>query len=312
MSTKVSAKRPEGTKVYKQKSATYVYHVVDSVYQKDKQYNTEKRKCIGKMVDDENMIPNDNFFVFYPDVILEEDEPEFSDAIHVATSCLLHKIMKEIGIWDILHEVYNEEEANFMIDIISYMITKQTSTMQHYSSFAFDHLLASKRVISDTSISNFLKANINNEKIENFLNKWNQMQKEGIKVYINCDSMNMNNQSKGIEMVEFGHAKDDDRLPQVNVSYAINQDDATPLFYEMYPGSIIDGSKCKYMADRVKEFGYKNVGFILDRGYVSASNIRMFDENEYDFVMMMKLNGLAVYKQVEEVRNLLKNNVSHF
>ena len=60
-------------------------------------------------------------------------------------------------------------------------------------------------------------------------------------------------------MAEFGHAKDDSGVPQVNISYAVNHDDATPLFYEMYPGSIIDNTQCTYMVDRAKEYGYKNV-----------------------------------------------------
>ena len=55
-------KRPEGTKIYKQRECRYVYEVTGKEYKKDKQYVVEKRVCIGKMIDDENMIPNDSFF----------------------------------------------------------------------------------------------------------------------------------------------------------------------------------------------------------------------------------------------------------
>ena len=61
----VLVKRPEGTKIYRQRDCVYVYHVTGSEYKKDKKYVVEKRVCIGKMVDDENMNPNDNFYQYY-------------------------------------------------------------------------------------------------------------------------------------------------------------------------------------------------------------------------------------------------------
>ena len=97
----------------------------------------------------------------------------------------------------------------------------------------------------------------------------------------------MNTAADRVEMAEYGHAKDDDELPQVNISYAVNHKDAMPLFYEMYPGSIIDNTQCTHMVDHAKEYGYKNVGIILDRGYFSTANIRYFDKKEYDFLMMI-------------------------
>jgi hypothetical protein len=36
----------------------------------------------------------------------------------------------------------------------------------------------------------------------------------------------------------------------------------------MYPGSINDVSQFKYMVDRAIDYNYKNIGFILDRGYL--------------------------------------------
>ena len=39
----VLVKRPEGTKIYRQRNCEYVYHVTGSEYKKDKQYVVEKR-----------------------------------------------------------------------------------------------------------------------------------------------------------------------------------------------------------------------------------------------------------------------------
>ncbi len=61
-----------------------------------------------------------------------------------------------------------------------------------------------------------------------------------------------------------------------------------PLFYEEYPGSVTDVSQFTFMVDKVLEYGYKQIGFILDRGYFSKENIRYIDENGYSFIIMCK------------------------
>ena len=45
------------------------------------------------------------------------------------------------------------------------------------------------------------------------------------------------------------------------------------------------------MLGKAKGYGYKNIGFILDRGYFSKGNIRKMDEYGYGFVIMVK--GMA-------------------
>jgi transposase len=69
---------------------------------------------------------------------------------------------------------------------------------------------------------------------------WNQIRKDKEAIYISYDSTNINTSAENMDMAEFGHAKDDPDLPQVNISYAVDQKDGTPLFYELYAGSVID------------------------------------------------------------------------
>ena len=59
----------------------------------------------------------------------------------------------------------------------------------------------------------------------------------------------------------------------------------TPLFYEEYPGSIIDVAQLQIMLNKAEGYGYKRAGFIVDRGYFSRANLRFMDRNGYSFVM---------------------------
>ena len=42
------------------------------------------------------------------------------------------------------------------------------------------------------------------------------------------------------------------------------------------------------MLEKAAAYGYKDAGFILDRGYFSEDNIRFMDRNGYDFIIMVK------------------------
>ena len=42
------------------------------------------------------------------------------------------------------------------------------------------------------------------------------------------------------------------------------------------------------MLEKAKAYGYRNAGFILDRGYFSEPNIKFMDRNGYEFIIMVK------------------------
>ena len=297
----VVVKRPEGTKIYRQRDCQYVYHVLGKEYKKDKRYVIESRVCIGRMVDDENMNPNDNFYQYYEIVGGNEElPPKHSDAMQVGAACLLYRIMDELKITELLETIHGTDVAELISDVICYMTVRETSVMQYFGDYAWGHYTRSCKSWDDSKISEIYKNEIDYAQIETFIMKWNEIQPEHTGIYISYDSTNMNTEAEGIDMAEFGHAKDNPEVEQVNISYAVNHENATPLFYEMYPGSIIDNSQCTHMVDRAREYGYKNIGLILDRGYFSIKNIKYFDSKSYDFLMMVKTSSALVYGKIKE------------
>ena len=138
-----------------------------------------------------------------------------------------------------------------------------------------------------------------------FLNEWNANRDHREKIYISYDSTNKNCQAGELELVEFGHPKEDKGLPVFNYSIAYDTDNREPLFYEQYPGSIVDISQLQFMLQKVQGYGYRQVGFILDRGYFCKENIKYMDQCGYDFIIMVKgMNSL--------VRDLILENKGKF
>lgn len=302
--------RPKSTKIQRKGNYSYVYQVIGQTYKSDRKYTVDKRVCIGRMIDENDMIPNEKFEQFYPELLISEKAaPAFSDTLRIGMFTLIQKIADDLRITELLDAIF--EESRFILDLVSYIITNESCTFQYYSPFMRNHPFLSQ-IRTDSYISRFLKEDMEAEQIKAFISAWNIYHSENECVYIGYDSTNMNTAAKGIELADYGHPKVDEGLPQVNISYAVKQDDTTPLFYELYDGSIVDYAQCSCMVELAHDFGYKNIGFLLDRGYFSKKNIDYFRRHEYEYIMMMKDNNQCVQKAFNEVRIRLKNMEGYY
>jgi len=309
MKKKMKVKIPEGTFPYKNGKYTYIYHVVEKVYEKEHQYNNNKRVSIGTKIDDEYMYANDNYYRYYGTDVEPAGEPERSDVLKIGNTMVISKIMHDLDITSILDEIYGNY-SRILQDLVSYIIITEGQAMQYFDSYAFEHPLVGKD-LTDDQISEILRL-MERKDSELFLRAWNQLHSKTTDVYISYDSTNMNCASEGIEMADYGHPKNDIGEPVVNVGIASKQEDGTPLFYEDYEGSIVDVSQCRYMVSRCRSYGYENIGFILDRGYFSKQNIEYFDRNGYGFIMMAKGNAKFVQEALEGVKLKLRMETKYY
>lgn len=300
--------KPQGTRTSKIKNGTiYVQITAEKRYNPQTKYNNDKRVLIGKMVEGSStmMIPNDKFFDFYPEMKPILELPDHSDVLKIGAFVLFDLIMTNNGMAHLINEVY-KEHSDLMKDILSYMIVKETSVMQHFTEYGFEYPIFSERVYSDNRISEIL-SDTRKHLHDLFLEKWNNIHNETENIYISYDSTNMNSAATGAELLEFGKSKDEgSELPQINVSIGFDQNSLTPLFYELYPGSIIDNTQCSIMVDTVKRYGYKNIGFIIDRGYFSIDNIKYFEANGYEYIIMAKIHTKFLKSAFEETKYKLR------
>jgi len=300
---------PEKTKISTYNNVKYVYYVKGKEYINRTRGYKEDRVSIGRVIDDKTMHPNENYFTYFSDLLSDDITPKYSDALHIGASSLLYKIADDIKLSDILYNVHGDI-AGLILDISAYMIIEESNVMQHFPNYVWEHDVRYHKYIDDTKISG-LKNLIQTKDIENFLIQWNKHQdKNGL--YISYDSTNFTTTAEGIDLSEVGHSKDGTDLSQVNLSYAINHKDATPLFYELYPGSIIDNSQCRFMIDKAKEYGYTKVGFVLDRGYFSRENIKYLQENDCNYVLMMKINSKLIQEELLESQEYVKDKVVYY
>ncbi len=318
MLSNVRVKRPEGTKLFKRNNSKYVYHVISSTYIPAKKYNKDVKKCIGKLCDDDStlMWPNENFELYYPGVItttaILPELPALSDTLRVGTYTVLKHIAKQEGLTKILENVHGVKDANRLFDVMLYLITAQSAAFVHYEPFMRSHVMESCEIISDVTISKLLKEVVSEDNRYEMLRLWNKAHScYAEMIYIGYDSTNFPCEGE-ISLAEFGAAKEDNSRPQINLAITVSQKDTTPLDYEVYPGSIVDMSECACMLQRMYDYGYRNVGFMFDRGYYTEPNFNYLDDMHFDFIMMAQEDTVFIRNLISELAEKLKNDTSLF
>ena len=294
----------------KKGNTTYIRYVVGRTYHADKKYNIPDQRIIGKRSDKnpDMMIPNENFLKYFGDVELPDKKRNTnrSSCLRIGAFLVIRKIIEDYELSQILPKYFGIKDSGLLLDLAAYSITAENNAAQYYPDYAYDHPLFTKgmHIYSDSKISDFF-ASVTDDQRVGFLNEWNANRDHREKIYISYDSTNKNCQAGELELVEFGHPKVDKGLPVFNYSIAYDTDNREPLFYEQYPGSIVDISQLQFMLQKVQGYGYRQVGFILDRGYFCKENIKYMDQCGYDFVIMVKgMNSL--------VRDLILENKGKF
>lgn len=274
------------------KGTTYIYYEHGRKYYADRQYTVPQCTSIGKECEDDPgmMIPNGNFLKFFPDAELPETLPVStrSGCLKIGTWLVIKKVIRHYRLDEQIKEVIGKDSGLFL-DLAAYAVVTENNAAQYYPDYAYNHPLFTDgmKICSDSKISRFLRDISRDDSIE-FQNRWNAGRDHREKIYISYDSTNKHCQAGDIELAEYGHEKEKEKKPIFNFSVAYDKKNSLPLFYEVYPGSIVDISQLQYMLEKAKAYGYKNAGFILDRGYFSEQNIRFMDKNGYEFVIMVK------------------------
>lgn len=300
----------------KRGNTTYVEYTYDRIYDPAKKYNRAKRTTIGKMSEENSdmMYPNPNFSKYFPDAQLietvNESDASRSSCIRVGAFAVIEKIIEEYRLYDHFDE-WDDYEKGMFLDLAAYSIVTESNVAQHYPEYAYNHPLMTpkNKIYSDSSISRFLSKISDDDRIS-FIQKWNEHRDHKERIYVSYDSTNKNCKAGDIEKAEYGHAKVDVGAPVFNYAIAFDTSNQVPLFYEDYPGSIVDVSQLRYMVDRIKSYNYRNIGIILDRGYFSKENIRYIEECKYDFVIMAKGHRSFVNSLVLEHKNTFEEKRS--
>lgn len=300
---------PERTVTVRTKSGTYVYLTQSVEYSSKLKCSRPKRIAIGKLNEKGMLIPNQNYFDLYGKPVELDVPGGRADSISCGPLVVVDSIARKTQLMDVLESVFPEQWEK-ILDLATYMMMTENNVMQYFEDYGYHHALFNESNFTDSTIGRLFD-NMSIKDMDLFIRAWVKMHADK-DIYISYDSTNMNCVAGNLELAEYGHAKDNPDLPQINMSLGYNQTGNKPLFYSLYPGSIIDNTECEKMVERAKYYECENMGFILDRGYFSIKNIRYFEKNGYDYILMTKGNARFVQEAVEECQAILRNGYTNY
>ena len=302
----------------------YVYYNLTSEWisgkaNPDKKRAEHKKRLIGKSVlgngdwkKDRRMIPNDAYFQLFEKEKLPEP-PVRADNISVGVYTAIQKISAGSGLSSILAEVFDEEQAQLILDLAMYMIMQESAVFQHFPHWGRNHALFSESVRSDSYICNFQKNSLSLSKINQFKRLWARKAIDDGKLFFCYDSTNVNSQAEGVFLVQKGHAKDDPALDQVNTDYVVRQRDGLPVTFTTFPGSVVDMAEASEMIGFFGKLLDKetkvSITMICDRGYISEDNVLEMDNAKIGFLLMLRRNMGITQELIIKNESSVKSSV---
>ena len=262
------------------------------------------------------------------------------EAIFIGLYIVAQQIAAKTGLISILVAVFGEVIAMLLLDLALYAIDKKELVYQFMPDYARDHAIFSDQAFSDGYLGQLLLREVTLSRINFFKFLWaNHVLEEEGQLYLCYDSTNVNSQcntSRGIDLVQKGHAKDKQDLKQVNIDYVIRQSDGRPVSFNTFPGSIPDVSEAeemfkffdevlkqdipeeyKSLLDGVSESdiklkrieALKKILFVCDRGYISEKNLSDLDKKQFDYLLLLrgdtKISKWLINKHFHRIKSRL-------
>ena len=180
-----------------------------------------------------------------------------------------------------------------ILSLAYFLNIEESNAMVRYEVFSEKYRLPWTRPMGASVISRLL-SRITPNKIDKFVSMLNTLtmernEKNTVKNrYLALDSTSISTHSLKLAKSAYGHNKDGDDLPQINVLLVVDQNTGEPVYYRAYNGNVPDVSTVKhFLQEQARIKLDENAVFVADKGYSSVYNIHRFLQSKASFLFNM-------------------------
>ena len=265
----------------------YVYEA-EGVWDKEKRQARQKRKYLGVLNEETGEIETPR-------------KEKWSKRTQLTSGVVLaaEKCSEANQLKATLTESLGEEMGGSVFALATYCATED-SPMYLYENWAHSTDGMEPYAMRSQAVSCFLKRLGEDEAArDEFWRKWANL--HGKNRNLIFDITSISTYSTNLVLDEFGHNRDGESLPQINVGMLFADRPGRPLGYRVYPGSIGDVSTLKNLRRQMKsDYSLTHSRLVMDRGFYSAANVKSIDETGYDFIMPLPLSLKAAKELLSE------------
>lgn len=279
------------TTIYQRtKSGTYAYEKVPKWDPVTKQ-NRPTQKYLGK-VDPETgkIVPKKSYY--------EEAEDGMTPGsiISVGHSLLFGHICKAIGLDTILENVFPRTWEKMLT--CAYHSVCTSAPLSCCEQWSRDHA-SPGGLLADQRISELLGTIGSGHRTE-FFTLWSRKRTED--EYLALDITSISSYSELIDQVRWGHNRDGERLPQVNLGMMVGERSGLPVYYDVYAGSINDVRTLKTFLAAASMIDLGRLHLVMDRGFYSKANVDAMLRGRHRFTVAMPFTSNLAKGLVEDAR----------
>ena len=146
-----------------------------------------------------------------------------------------------------------------------------------------------------------------------FFEAWKEIHKEND--YLALDITSISTYSEFIKDAEWGHNRDEEQLPQINLCLLLGEQSRIPIYQIVYSGSLNDVSTLKTTLESAESLSMTNLTVVMDKGFYKAANVNsmMSARSGLRFLLATPFSNSFSTAQVENVReyiDLAENNIN--
>lgn len=218
---------------------------------------------------------------------------------------LLHQLVIRLGIEELMKNLF-PDDFNEILALAFFHLCDE-ATMYMFPYWLHDQYAPKMRSLYSSETSELCeKIGTDQAAVQHFFDRWINSHQPPSGIYYDITSIS--SYSTNIDFVEWGYNRDKENLPQINVGLVCSRENALPLFYHVYPGSISDVVTLKNCLKRLSSFGLKDIILVLDRGFCSKSNIAELNDlkDKIKFIQPMTFSMKKVVQLLKSNRRELK------
>ena len=283
--------------VNKRTGVTYVYESV-SFWDKKRKQSRNKQVCVGKID------PITGKFVpskrLAPEQAAARDPAVTASAEIVGTSIVLDAITDRLGLGNLLKSSFPNEHLQILT--MAHYLTSQGSPLSYCETWSKSHEHPLGEVLTSQRISEIL-GSISVDGKQTFLSKWmNKILEED---YLCYDITSISSYSELNEYIKYGHNRDRDKMPQLNLAMLFGQKGRLPVYFQRMPGNITDVTTVHSLLKTFKALEVRTLNYVMDKGFYSKKNVDELLASRDRFTISIPLNNKWVQHAIDDIYKVI-------
>ncbi len=282
--------------VNKKTGVTYVYESV-SYWDKEKKQARNKKTCIGRLDANGTFVPSTRLT---PEQAAVRDPIVTASAEIVGSSIILDTITDMLGLKSLLKSNVPGEYRQILT--MAYYLVSQGGPLSHCGTWCKSHAHPFGTPLTSQCITEILRA-ISIDKKQTFFTKW--MDKVSEDDYLCYDITSISSYSQLNEYIKYGHNRDLDKLPQLNLAILFSQKGRLPVYFERTPGNITDVTTLHNLLKTFKAMEKKTLHYVMDKGFYSRKNVDELLASKDKFMLSVPLNNKWVQHAIDDIYEVI-------